>query len=143
MKIKTAFLQWRLILTVNSWTSPLPPKRHIWNTRYIYTPNFTPIDQFELKIHVKREREWRNSKKTKDFGTTKMWIWNELRSANSQKKHQALLNLLTWFWEEIYRVFHLDSTPFISQVEQHKLDSSSMVCLHKTLRGLCYRHFNF
>ena len=41
------------------------------------------------------------------------------------------------------RVFCLNSTPFIPQVEQHKLDPCSMGWLSKTLQRLCYRHFNF
>ena len=43
----------------------------------------------------------------------------------------------------LYRVFRLDSTPFIPLVEQHKLDSCSMCCLSKTLQGLCCGYLNF
>ena len=42
-----------------------------------------------------------------------------------------------------YRVFCLDSTSFILQAEQHKMDSCSMVCLSKILQGLCCRHLKF
>ena len=45
------------------------------------------------------------------------------------------------FLKVIYRVFRLDSTAFISQVKQHKLDSCSMSCLSKILQKLCYRHY--
>ena len=34
-----------------------------------------------------------------------------------------------------YRVFYFDSTTLIPQVEQHKLNSCSMVCLSKNCRG--------
>ena len=52
-------------------------------------------------------------------------------------------------WNEIrvvlyvYRVFRLNSTPFILHVEQQKLDSCSMGCLSKTLQELHCRHLNF
>ena len=42
-----------------------------------------------------------------------------------------------------YRVFHLDSTPFILQVEQHELYSCSIDCLSKKLQGPCNRLSNF
>ena len=43
----------------------------------------------------------------------------------------------------LYRVFHLDSTPFILQVEQHKLYSCSIYYLSEKLQGLWYRHLDF
>ena len=42
-----------------------------------------------------------------------------------------------------YRVFRLDNTLSIPQIEQHKLDSCSMGYLSKTLQGSCYRYLNF
>ena len=43
----------------------------------------------------------------------------------------------------VYRVFHLNSTTFTPQVEQHKLHSRSMGCLSKTLLRLCCTHSSF
>ena len=43
----------------------------------------------------------------------------------------------------LHSVFRLDSTLFILQVEQHKLDSCSMGCLSKTLQGRCYIYLDF
>ena len=45
-------------------------------------------------------------------------------------------------WSEKYTVFRLDNIPFITQVEQRKLDSCSMGCLFEILQGQCYRHVN-
>ena len=53
----------------------------------------------------------------------------------------------SWFLYQIririYRVFCLDSTSSIPQVDQHMLDSCSIGCLSKTLQGLCYVAFEF
>ena len=42
----------------------------------------------------------------------------------------------------LYRVFRLDGTSLIPQVQQHKLNTCSIVCLSKTLRELCYKYLN-
>ena len=43
----------------------------------------------------------------------------------------------------IYKMFRLNSTSFIPQVEQHKVDSCSMGCLSKTWKGTLLQAFKF
>ena len=69
-----------------------------------------------------------------DFSTslltiTKVWFGSAVKL---EFRIQALIY--------VYRVFHLYSTSFIPQVEQHKLNSCIVGCLSKTLQRLCYRH---